>query len=125
MMMVTTIVMSSTMLAVPLSMMVIMVGVVVSMVSTIMVLVERESVEKRFLQAGFFSVSFGNLRNLLKLFKLVPFNRFSLHALIPLVKHVLKRVEVEEDGGVVLRVCLPPLPPHLLHLVLDVLSMSD
>merc|ERR1719293_506292 len=98
-----TIVMSSTMLAVPLSMMVIMVGVVVSMVRTIMVLVERKSVEKRFLQAGFFSVSFGNLGNLLKLFKLVPFNRLSLLALL-LVKHVVKRVEVKEDGGVVLQV---------------------
>ena len=121
-----TIVMSSTMLAVPVSMMVIMVGVVVSMVSTIMVLVERESVEKRFLQAGFFSVPFGNLRNLLKFFKLVPFNRFSIHVLLLLVEHVLKRVEVEEDGGVVLQVRLPPLPHHLvLHLVLDVLSMTD
>ena len=100
--MMVTIVMSSTMLALPVSMMVIMVGVVVSMVRTIMVLVERKSVEKRFLQAGFFSISFRNLRNLLKLFKLVPFNRLSLHALLLLVKHVLKRVEVEEDGGVVL-----------------------
>ena len=123
--MMVTIVMSSTMLAMSLTMVVIMVGVVVSMVSTIMVLVERKSVEKRFLQAGFFSVSFGNLRNLLKLFKLVPFNRLSLHALLLLVKHVLKRVEVEEDGGVVLQVCLSLLPPHVLHLVLDVLSVSD
>ena len=123
--MMVTIVMSSTMLVVPISMMVIMVGVVVSMVSTIMVLVERKSVEKRFLQAGFFSVSFRDLGNLLKLFKLVPFNRLSLHALLLLVKHVLKRIEVEEDGGVVLLVRLPPLSPHVLHLVLDVLSMSD
>ena len=117
----------SSMLSMPLTMipmvsmipMVPMIAMVVFMVvpmvvSISMVLVERKGVEERFFQPRLFSP----FNNLCKLLKLVEFDTGSLRTpgLVRRQHVVLERVQVEEDGGVVLRVRLPLLP-HLIHVL--------
>merc|ERR1719370_50302 len=86
---------------------------VIPMMVSIVVLVERKGVEERFFQAWLF-LPFNNLCQLLKL---VEFHTGSL-CTPGLVRgqHVVERVQVKEDGSVVLRVRLPLLP-HLLHVL--------
>merc|ERR1719458_906523 len=111
----------SPVLSVPLAMipvvsmvpMVLPVAPVIPMVVSIVVLVEGKGVEKRFLQTRLFFP----FNDLCQLLKLVELHAGSLRAPGLLRgQHVVDRVQVEEDGSVVLRVGLPLLP-HLLHLL--------
>merc|ERR1719458_1972875 len=92
---------------VPMVPMVLPVAPVIPMVVSIVVLVEGKGVEKRLFQTRLF-FPFNDLCQLLKLVE--------LHAGSLRGQHVVDRVQVEEDGSVVLRVGLPLLP-HLLHLL--------
>ena len=115
----------SPLLSVPLTMismiamvpMVVPMAAVIPMVVSIMVLIERKCVKERFLQARLI-LTFNNLCQLLKLLKLVKLHagRLCTPGLVG-GQHVVDWVEVEEDGGVVLRVRLPLLP-HLLRVLL-------
>merc|ERR1719362_1554525 len=94
---------------------------VIPMVVPVMVLIEGKGVEERFFQPRLvfiFFFTFGNLCELFKLIKLIKFYTSSLRTPgLVSGQHVVKRVEVEEDGGVVLGVSLPLLP-HQVHVLL-------
>ena len=106
---------------IPMVPMVVPMVLVIPMVGSIMVLIEGKGVEERFLQPRLvfvFFFTFDNLCELLKLIKLIEFYTGSLRTPgLVSGQHVVKRVEVEEDGGVVLGVGLPLLP-HQVHVLL-------